>query len=141
MSFISKSIYGLMLLGLGCTSNTILKKPKDLITKECMVALLTDLYLAKSFHEEEMHYLNKDYTNWGVHQWILEKHQIDSTQFNESSYYYASIMDDYEGIHKLVLARLRDTLKKIKIQDSISNFRNYQSMGNEYQSTNGDSLK
>ena len=31
-----------------CTSNTILKKPVDLIPKDTMVLLLTDLFIAKS---------------------------------------------------------------------------------------------
>ena len=38
----------ILLFLLSCTSNTIYKKPKDLIPKDSMVALLTDMYIASS---------------------------------------------------------------------------------------------
>ena len=97
-----------------CTSNTILKKPKDLIPKDSMVLLLTDLYIAKSASSEKN--LNNErginYTSF-----VYNKYKIDSTRFNSSNFYYTSKLEEYDLIFKEVKEKL--LLKKIKIEDKI----------------------
>jgi choline kinase len=103
-----------------CTSNTIFKKPDDLISKEEMVNLLTDLYLtsaaknAKTIHEER----NIDYTYL-----VFEKYGIDTTRFKKSNFYYTTKIDDYEDIYKQVQKRIKDANNKYKgirkVKDSI----------------------
>ena len=65
-----------------CTSNTIFKKPDDLIYKEEMVDLLTDLYIAtaaKSSRNQDKE-RNVDYSFI-----VFEKYGIDSSRFKRSN--------------------------------------------------------
>lgn len=114
----------LFFVTVSCTSNTILKKPKDLIKKKEMVALLTDLYLAKGMENIggiELSIDEMEKKNLKAYAWVLKKHNIDTTRFQQSNYYYCSVMDDYEKMYKKVLQNLNDTLGKIEKLDSINN--------------------
>tara|TARA_B110000967_G_C18901977_1_gene576540 strand:+ start:11693 stop:12121 length:429 start_codon:yes stop_codon:yes gene_type:complete len=105
-----------------CTSNTIFKKPDDLIEKEEMVDLLTDLYLAtaaktaKNLEKER----NVDYT-----QLVFEKHGIDSARFKRSNFYYTAKIDAYEAIFKEVKSRIASKNGSFKLmkkkRDSLKN--------------------
>lgn len=118
----NKVIYFLFigLFLVNCTSNTIIKKPDDLIPKEQMVDLLTDLFLAsggKSIKNTQQK-RNVDY-----YPLVYQKHQIDSTRFKESNYYYTSRIDEYDEILKKVDERLKKLRKHYederKLQDSL----------------------
>ena len=112
----------LCVFAFSCTSNTIFKKPDDLIGKEQMVDLLTDLYLAtaaktsKNLEKER----NVDYT-----QLVFEKHGIDSARFKRSNFYYTAKIDVYESIFKEVKSRIalkNDSFKSMKKKrDSLKN--------------------
>lgn len=112
-----------------CTSNTIFKEPKDLISKDSMVLLLTDLYLATSAKVYDNKFGDRkiDYTFL-----VYEKYGIDSSRFKKSNYYYTTKIDEYEKIYKDVESKLKNlntNYKKIKKvndsirKDSISNSR------------------
>jgi len=90
-----------------CNSNTIIKKPENLIPKDQMVDLLTDLYLAIGGEHIKNINLQRNVNYFPV---IFEKYQIDSTQFKESNYYYTSRVDDYDEI----LAKVEKRLKTLK---------------------------
>jgi hypothetical protein len=110
-----KSILFLAILVLAsCTSKTILKKPKDLIPKDTMVMLLTDLYIAKSaFNEKNIHHERKiNYT-----QLVYNIYRIDSTRFKSSNYYYTSVFEEYDLIFKDVKAAL--SLKKKELEEGL----------------------
>ena len=97
-------IFFLSLFFFSCTSNTILKKPKDLIPKEQMVDVITDLFIAieaKGIKNENLE-RNVDYAPI-----IFEKYQIDSTRFMESNLYYTSKIDEYNDILNEVDRRLK----------------------------------
>ena len=103
-----------------CTSNTILKKPDNLIPKDQMVDLITDLVLAeggKNIRSIEM----ERNTNFFPH--VFEKYNIDSAQFQASNYYYTSRIDDYDEILAAVDLRLKTILEEYqelrKQEDSI----------------------
>jgi len=103
-----------------CTSNTIMKKPKDLIPKDQMVDLLTDLILANGGDNVKNLNLKR---NTNYFPFVFDKYQVDTTRFKESNYYYTSRIDDYDDILGEVNERLK-TLKKmyeeeIKVADSI----------------------
>ncbi len=104
----------------GCTSNTILKKPKDLISKDEMVNLLTDLYIATAAKPLKN---NQEIKNVNYTHLVFEKYGIDSARFRTSNYYYTSRIDEYEAIYKEVEARLTELHTKYekiqKIKDSI----------------------
>ena len=122
----NKPLYIIILsfLLVACTSNTIIEKPDNLIPKDKMVDLMTDLLLAtgarniKNINEErKVNYFHL----------VFEKYNIDSTQFKESNFYYTSKIDDYD----IMLKEVERRLKKLKLefdkerekQDSITNYK------------------
>tara|TARA_B100000508_G_scaffold133900_1_gene124165 strand:- start:47 stop:472 length:426 start_codon:yes stop_codon:yes gene_type:complete len=107
-------------LVVNCTSNTIIKKPDNLISKDQMVDLITDLAIATS--AEHVKNLNLE-RNVNYFPQVFEKYHIDSTRFKESNYYYTSKIDEYDEILKKVEARLKALKKefdtKRKLRDSL----------------------
>jgi hypothetical protein len=109
-----------------CTSNTIFKKPDDLIGEDKMVDLLTDLYLttAAKTSKNTNGKRNIDYTFL-----VYEKHGIDSAQFRRSNYYYTTKIDDYEIIYE----RVKNRIEKLN--------KNFSSLKKERDSIIKDSIK
>ena len=103
-----------------CTSNTILKKPENLIPKEQMVDLLTDIFLANGGDNIKNLNLQRNVNYFPL---IFDKYQIDTIQFKESNYYYTSKIDDYDEILGEVDKRLKALRKQlefeVKMKDSI----------------------
>ena len=92
-----------------CTSRTIYKKPENLIGKDKMINIWTDLYIAigaKSIKTKKLE-KKKNYIPL-----VLEKYKIDSIQFSKSNIYYTSRIEEYEEMFEEVQKRLND-LKKI----------------------------
>ena len=106
---------------LSCTSNTILKKPDNLIPEDQMVDLLTDLLLAVNAETTKNLDLKRKVN---YHPLVFEKYNIDSTQFKESNFYYTSRVDDYDVILLKVEERLKALDKKFETlkreEDSIA---------------------
>jgi predicted ribosome quality control (RQC) complex YloA/Tae2 family protein len=101
------------MLFVNCTSNTIVKKPDNLIPKNEMVDILTDMFIANGGeHIKNIHQKR----NVNYFPLIFEKYQIDSTQFKESNFYYISKIDDYDEILKKVEARL----EKLKEENELT---------------------
>ncbi len=120
-----KCCYILIIIALfSCTSNTIFKKPEDLIEKELMVDLLTDLTIATTAKNEKNIYgkRNVDYT-----QLVFEKYGIDTARFKKSNFYYTSRIDDYQAIYLEVEKRIKrqnSLFKDLrKEKDSLKNDR------------------
>lgn len=107
---------------IGCTSNTIIKKPDNLIPKNQMVDLLTDMLIAAGAENIKNINLERKVNYFPL---IFEKYGIDSTRFKESNYYYTSQIDEYEKIIQKVndrLKALKDKLdNEVKLQDSLKN--------------------
>ena len=105
-----------IILLVSCTSKTILEKPKDLIPKDTMVLLLTDLYIAKSaYAEKNINNVRKiNYVSL-----VYNKYLIDSTRFRSSNYYYTSKLEEYDLIFKEVKAKL--ALKKATLEKIVRN--------------------
>lgn len=107
---------------MACTSNTIMKKPDDLIPKNQMVDLLTDMLIASGAENIKNADLERNVNYFPL---VFEKYGIDSTRFKESNFYYTSQIDDFEKILKKVDERLKAMKEKIdgeiKLQDSLKN--------------------
>ena len=125
MNFSIKNSIIALLLGvfiLACTSNTIYKKPKDLISKNQMADLLTDMYLATAAKNIKTKNLQRNLDYMPL---VYEKYGIDSLRFQTSNLYYMSRIDDYQAIYKKVKTRLQkmlDTTQAAKdLKDSLKN--------------------
>ena len=111
-------------LVLSCTSNTILKKPEDLIPKDTMTQLLVDMEIAASIGSIR----NKDgHNKIDYMPLVYEKYGIDSTRFSHSNSYYMSSINQYKVIFDDVNNRLnfiKDSLLNVrKLNDSIERNR------------------
>lgn len=115
-------LFGVLFMS-SCTSNTIFEKPEDLIPKDTMAFLLTDLYIASTAQFEKNLQLAKNVNYMPL---IYNKYGIDSTRYKASNLYYISIVDEYDELLKLVNANLKERQKTLeeaqkKNKDSISN--------------------
>ena len=116
-----KAVYILVgLLLVSCTSNTIYKKPENLISKDSMVLLLTDMYIASSAKNQKNKFLERENNYMFL---VYEKYKIDTTRFDISNIYYTSQVDEYTEILKKVKSNI-DSLNTFYIemkkeQDSI----------------------
>jgi hypothetical protein len=125
MKILSNLLIVLFLM-VSCTSNTIYEKPKNLLSKNKMADILTDMYIAEGARSVNNKNLERlvDYMPL-----VYEKHQIDSVQFAESNFYYNTRIDDYEAIYKMVDQRLKNLHTKydtiIKKADSINRSKLY----------------
>ncbi|MDO9260449.1 MAG: DUF4296 domain-containing protein [Flavobacteriaceae bacterium] len=108
------------ILASACTSNTIYKKPENLISKKVMVDILTDMYLAEGARSVQNKELERSVDYMPL---VYEKYKIDSVRFAESNFYYTTKIDDYEEILKIVDNRLKAMKIKhdlmVKKEDSI----------------------
>ncbi|MFY0602328.1 MAG: DUF4296 domain-containing protein [Flavobacteriaceae bacterium] len=103
-----------------CTSNTIYEKPKDLIPKDTMKALMTDLFIATSSTNLKNIHFQKgiNYTSL-----VYNKYKIDSTRLKRSNYYYTTRVDEYQKLLEDVKLALENQkkiyVKQRHIKDSI----------------------
>ena len=82
----------ILLFLLSCTSNTIYKKPKNLVPKDSMIALLTDMYIASSAKNVKNKFLKREKNYMAL---VYGKYKIDSTRFDVSNDYYTSKIEEY----------------------------------------------
>lgn len=103
-----------------CTSNTIYKKPKDLIPRDSMVLLIKDMYIATSARHVKNKFSKKKKNYMPL---IYEKYKIDSFRFENSNNFYTSKVETYNELISDVKEILKKELAiyegKIKTQDSI----------------------
>ena len=115
-------IFVCFLLFLSCTSNTILKPPKDLISKEKMISIFVDLQLAQSAKNIKNLKQERDVNYF---QLVYDKYQIDTVQFKKSNEYYASLIDEYHAMFVEVENRLTllhdEYMEQRDKEDSIRN--------------------
>ena len=96
-----------------CTSNTIFKKPKDLIPKDTMSLLIQDMMIASSAKFVKTKKLEK---NINYMPFVYDKFKIDSLRFQESNLYYVSKIDVYFEI----ISNAKNSLEKRK--DSLTKY-------------------
>ena len=109
---------------ISCNSNTILKKPDNLIEKDKMVNIIADLYIANAAYSVKN---NDGKYRINYHPFLKDKYQIDSLTFEKSMFYYVGTIQEREDIYKKVTHKLETQLNKYvqeeKIQDSIKNLK------------------
>ena len=98
-----------LLLFISCESKTKYKQPENLISREQMIDLLTDIHIAvgtkgiaEMGNEREIDFMSL----------VYDKYNIDSTRFAESNFYYYSNIEEYELMFKEVEMRLLEIQKE-----------------------------
>ena len=83
-----KTVYIIfVIIFISCESKVKYDKPDDLISKEQMIDLLTDIHLVNGTTGVKNKDLEKDKNYMSL---IYEKYNIDSTQFAASNIYYTT---------------------------------------------------
>ena len=115
----------IIVLTIGCTSNTIRKAPEGTIPRDSMVLLLTDLYIATGAKNQR----TKDFKKLGdVTYLVYNKYKIDTTRLALSNDFYTANPEEYTLLLKDVKKNL-DSIKEVfiklkKEEDSISKGKN-----------------
>lgn len=115
-----------------CNSNTIIKKPDHLLSKEKMVDILADTYIAKAAKNVNNIHKNRNINYLSL---IYQNHQTDSITFDNSLKYYTSNISEHEEILKATQKKLKHLLDEAqekqtaeedlkKVQDSIQKLDN-----------------
>ncbi|WP_373057722.1 DUF4296 domain-containing protein [Zunongwangia sp. H14] len=113
---IKKILFILISFFLLCACQNIerTERPDDLIGEDKMVDVLTELAILQSARNLNKNVLEEA----GIHpeEYIYNKYDIDSLQFQNSNDYYTENFTEYEHI----FTRVKDRLEKVKIvRDSI----------------------
>jgi len=119
-----KTLYSFLLIIvlLACNENLV-DKPDNLIPEDKMVAVLTDLAIVNAAKSTNISVLHDN--NIEPMEYIYNKYDIDSLQFVESDFYYASLPKGaYERIYKKVEAKLEKETEVVEeakmLRDSLS---------------------
>ncbi len=115
----------LILIVVFSCKNEVIEKPKNLIKKDKMIAVLYDIELLNAAKNTDRKVLEK--YNIMPLEYLYKKHEIDSLQFAMSSNYYASKPEVYVKIYSAVQTKLETVKKELdeaasaekKKQDSI----------------------
>lgn len=103
----------LILVVFSCNNIERPKKPDNLISKERMVDIITDISLMTAAKGLNKYLLEQNDIN--PKNYIYEKYNIDSVQFAESNNYYAYNVKEYEDIYTKVKARLEKQKAEYKL--------------------------
>lgn len=111
----------ILLLLVSCAEK-MMEKPKNLIEKQEMVDILSDLAILNAAKSANVNVLKNNHID--PTEYVFNKYEIDSVQFVESDRYYASLPSgEYEAIYKAVEAKLEKEKNKLteskKIKDSL----------------------
>jgi hypothetical protein len=92
------------------------ERPKNLIPENKMVEVLIDVHLFNA--AKNVNRLPLQQTGMSPHQFIYDKHNIDSVQFEKSNAFYGTDINTYERIHVKVKEFLDN--KRIEIDTLIA---------------------
>lgn len=91
-----------------------MKQPENLIPKEKMVQILSDLAIMNAARTTNVAILRRN--NVETMSYLYSKYSIDSTQFSDSDLYYTSLPEEYEDIYAKVEADLES--QKLVIEEN-----------------------
>ena len=83
--------------------NNTIEKPKNLIEKDKMIAILYDLSLLDALKNQ---YIEGCISNQKANDYIYKKYKIDSLQLVQSNKYYASDIEEYKKMYEEVKSKL-----------------------------------
>jgi len=122
-------LLAIVFMVLGCQNVKYPEKPENLIPKEKMIDVLTEVYLSNASRTYNLRVLRD--SGYKLDSMLYKKFDIDSLQFAKSHAYYANDLDEYVAMFEKVKSKLEvvkiktDTLKaryeeRRRIKDSIT---------------------
>jgi hypothetical protein len=96
----------ILTISLFACSEKVIEKPENLIPKDQMTEIYYDLAIINAAKKTNPSRLEN--YQFETMSFIYNKYGIDSIQFVKSDIYYASIPMEYEGMYKMIEARLED---------------------------------
>lgn len=96
----------------------LMQKPENLIPKDKMVVILSDMAVANSAKSTNIGLIRDNNIDPTRH--VLKKHGVDSTRFVESDRYYASLPAEYAAIYTEVELRLTKQKKELEEAKMVS---------------------
>jgi len=109
-------IFLILVVVVACNDINRPKKPDNLISKNKMVGIITDISLINAAKGTNKKLIEGN--NINPENYVFQKYDIDSLQFAESNHYYAYDVKEYEDIYLKVKQGLQDKKKENKaIQD------------------------
>lgn len=109
----TKKIVLLSIIALFCASsctNSVVEKPKNLVSEDQMVSMLYDLSLLDAIRIQSVTNKTKYPT---ATEFLKQKYKIDSLTFAKNSQYYASDIPKYKRIYERVKIRLEREKEKV----------------------------
>ena len=104
-------------MGSSC-EKPIVEKPKDLVSKDKMIDMLTDIHISESMYQTRR-YTSQDMrkiTEADLYYSILKKYDVADSTFERSLIYYSSLPKEYERIYSRVLNKLNEMEQEINKQ-------------------------
>lgn len=87
------------------------KKPRSVLSKEKMIAVLTDIEMATSISEEQYilppEYKNDDEYKQRIMDGVYKKHKVTKAKVDSSLVWYSQNLDEYNEINDSVIAHFR----------------------------------
>ncbi len=117
----------IILFLISCKGKTNYEKPEDLIPKDQMIDLLTDIHLASGASSVNNKYSEKSNKYMFL---VFDKYKIDSTRFASSNLYYTSNVDEYKKIYDEVEKKLNNIRKEYDVEPDSIDKRIYDSLKN-----------
>jgi len=115
----------ILVLLVSCEGKTNYKKPNDLIAKDQMMDLLTDMHLAIGATSVNNIYSEKSKKYMSL---IFDKYKIDSARFSSSNLYYTSNVDEYKKMYEEIEKRLKDLQSQYDIESDSIDLRIHDSL-------------
>lgn len=96
----------------------VVEKPKDLVSKDKMIDMLTDIHISESMYQTRR-YTSQDMrkiTEADLYYSVLKKYDVPDSTFERSLIYYSSLPKEYERIYSKVLSCLGEMEQEINNQ-------------------------
>ena len=104
-------------MGSSC-EKPVVEKPKDLVSKDKMIDMLTDIHISESMYQTRR-YTSQDMrkiTEADLYYSVLKKYDVADSTFERSLIYYSSLPKEYERIYSRVLNKLNEMEQEINKQ-------------------------
>lgn len=94
----------------------VVEKPKNLVSRDKMINILTDIHLAEAIYQTRRFSNDRimRLTDTDFYYSVLRKHNVPDSTFEMSLIYYTSMPKEYEKIYSRVLNKLNEMEQKFE---------------------------